>query len=185
MFRPITMLMLAALPLAACDNSSAPAPAQPADAIPEDAAAAAPDGPGVGFPENAALRLSANPSAPSAVYFTISADGNQAMTITSVTSDDAQRIEMHESRRENGMMSMAQVERINVPANGQAVLRPGGLHLMVFGISERARAAGALDFTVRFANGVAVNGTATTANLAAAEGNAPAAADHGEDHSGH
>jgi periplasmic copper chaperone A len=183
MFRPITMLMLAALPLAACDNSNAPA--QPADAVPADTAEAATDGPGVGFPENAALRLSADPSAPSAVYFTISADGNRAMTITSITSDDAERIEMHESRRENGMMTMAPVERIEVPANGQAVLRPGGLHLMVFGISEQARAAGSLDFVIRFANGVAINATATTANLAALEGGSSAAAEHGEDHSGH
>jgi hypothetical protein len=179
MIRPFAIALFLPLALSACGDA-----ATSTTTGPTDAEVMAPDGPGAGFPQDAALRLSANASAPSAVYFTIASIG-EPMTITGVTSDDAERIEMHESRRENGMMTMATVDRIEVPANGEVALRPGGLHLMVFGISDEARAAGSLDFTVRFANGVGVNGTATTANLAALEGGASGADAHSEDHSGH
>lgn len=44
-------------------------------------------------------------------------------------------LELHEMKREGGMMRMAPVRRIEVPARGEVSLRPGGLHLMLFGLA--------------------------------------------------
>lgn len=187
MSRFVLAALVLSLPLAACDSSAAPAEdaggAATADA-PADAPAAAPDGPGVDVPTGA-LRLSANPGAPSAAYLDLRGD-DQPMVLTGVTSPDAERVELHETRREGGMTSMAAVESITVPADGEVVMAPGGLHLMIFGINERARAAGSIALAVRFADGTVVNTTATVAEMQSREGGAAATAHgDGEDHSGH
>jgi len=43
-------------------------------------------------------------------------------------------LELHEMKRDSGMMRMSPVTRIVVPAHGETALRPGGLHLMIFGL---------------------------------------------------
>ena len=96
------------------------------------------------------------------------------MTLTSVTSADAERVEMHESRRADGMTSMAELESIVVLPDSEVVMAPGGTHLMVFGISAAARSAGSIRLSLRFADGTVVETTATTANLAAVDGTAAA-----------
>jgi copper(I)-binding protein len=37
---------------------------------------------------------------------------------------------------ENGMMMMRKVEAIDVPAGGEVMLKPGGLHLMFIGLAK-------------------------------------------------
>jgi periplasmic copper chaperone A len=129
-----------------------------------------------------ALRLSANPDAPSAGYITLTSRG-EAETLTGVTSPDAARVEMHESRRENGMVTMASVTQIEVPANGTVAMRPGGLHLMIFGINEAARRRGSVELALSFSSGRVGVMTLTTDNLANFE--SEHSASHGEDHSNH
>ncbi len=169
MLRTIAAAALFSLSLVACDSGAAPTDA--ADVL-EDAPKAAPDGPGVAVSVGA-LRLSANPGAPSAAYLELGGDG-QTMTLTSVTSADAERVEMHESRRADGMTSMAELESIVVLPDSEVVMAPGGTHLMVFGISAAARSAGSIRLSLRFADGTVVETTATTANLAAVDGTAAA-----------
>ncbi len=163
MSRFVLAALVLSLPLAACDSGAAPAEeaggAATADA-PADAPAAATDGPGVDVPTGA-LRLSANPEAPSAAYLDLRGD-DQPMVMTGVTSPDAERVELHETRREGGMTSMAAVESITVP--------------------------GSIALAVRFADGTVVNTTATVAEMQSREGSAAAHGEghgDGEDHSGH
>jgi periplasmic copper chaperone A len=131
-----------------------------------------------------ALRLSVTPDRPSAAYLTLSG-GEVAKVLTAVSSPDAERVEMHETRREGEMTMMAAVETVEVPAGGEVKMRPGGLHLMLFGLSDAARGAGSVTLSLTYADGSSETMTATTANLAALEGGAAANADHGGDHSGH
>ncbi len=184
MIRTVAASLTICLSLSACNSGSAPAqPDVTENATLDDAAAAAPDGPGVDVPTGA-LRLSANPAAPSAAYLDLRGD-NLPMVLTGVTSPDAARVELHETRRENGMTSMAPVERITIPADGEVVMAPGGLHLMVFDINERARAAGSIALVVSFADGTVVNTTASTAEMASRETGRTESDAAIEEHTGH
>lgn len=50
--------------------------------------------------------------------------------------DVGDTLELHEMKRENGMMRMSPVQAITVPAGGETALRPGGYHLMLFGLKK-------------------------------------------------
>lgn len=140
-FMPIIVMGAAAL--AACQKSEpAVAPTAPT------ASAAQPELSVV----KARVVLAATPDRPSAAYFTI--EGGPAETaLTGITSTDAERIELHETRSENGLTTMAPLVRAEVPAAGAVEFRPGGKHAMLFGVSEAARAAGKIKLILAFANG--------------------------------
>ncbi|HMS02519.1 MAG TPA: copper chaperone PCu(A)C, partial [Gemmatimonadaceae bacterium] len=53
----------------------------------------------------------------------------------------ADTLELHEMKRDGGMMRMSPVPQISIPAGETVSLRPGGLHLMLFG-AKRPLAAG-------------------------------------------
>ncbi len=51
----------------------------------------------------------------------------------------SEAIELHEHKHENGMMTMRQVEKIEIPANGNAALEPGGYHVMLIGLKKNLK----------------------------------------------
>lgn len=63
-------------------------------------------------------------------------DGDKPVALTAVASPDAGRAELHTHLHENGVMKMRQVESIEIPARGEAVLKPGSLHIMLFDVRE-------------------------------------------------
>ena len=75
-------------------------------------------------------------SANSAAYMVLVNNGNQADKLIGIASDVANTVELHESKIENDVMKMQQVEFIEVPANGQVELKPGGLHIMLIGLTK-------------------------------------------------
>lgn len=100
----------------------------------------------------ASVRASANPDAPWAAYFTVRA-GARERVIIGASVDGADRVELHESRVVDGMVTMAPLTRVVVPAGGEVVFRPGGRHAMLFGVTPAARAAGRMTVTLRFDDG--------------------------------
>ncbi len=62
-------------------------------------------------------------------------------------------LELHEMKRDNGMMRMSPVTRIEIPARGETALRPGGLHLMIFGLKAPLTPADTVDLTLVFDDG--------------------------------
>jgi hypothetical protein len=175
-----TAIAIPLMLLAACGGEVQQGEAADSQGEATEAAEAAPTG--------GALRLSVTPDRPSAAYLTLTG-GETAKVLTGVSSPDAERVEMHETKREGEMTMMAAVEQIEVPAGGEVAMRPGGLHLMLFGLSEAARSAGSVTLNLTYADGSSETVVANTANLAALEGGAAGSADHGgehgEDHSGH
>jgi periplasmic copper chaperone A len=101
------------------------------------------------------IRLNPNAAAPSAAYFTLTG-GAMAQVLTGVSSPDLERAELHESKMEGGMMTMAAMPEVAVPAGGTVIFRQGGKHVMLFGISDAARAAGQLTLTLAFKDGQTV-----------------------------
>ena len=107
---------LAALPLAA--------PAQ--DTHAQDAPAAAD-----GLTVTEAYARSTNPKV-GAAFMTIRNAGPADCVLRGVSAPDVTgRAELHTHREENGVMSMARVESVTVPAGGSHALERGGDHVML------------------------------------------------------
>jgi copper(I)-binding protein len=74
-------------------------------------------------------------------YLTIENRGREMRTLTAVTSAQFARVELHETRLEDGVARMRPVDRVALPPGGRVELAPGGLHLMLLD-PVRALAAG-------------------------------------------
>jgi periplasmic copper chaperone A len=71
-----------------------------------------------------------------AVFLVLTNSGNTARHVVSGATAVADTLELHEMKRDGNMMQMSPVSRITVPAGGDVTLRPGGLHLMLFGLRK-------------------------------------------------
>lgn len=95
--------------------------------------------------------MGATPDRPAVGYFRVTG-GPQPVQLVAVTSDLAQRVEMHESVKENGMMTMKPLASADVPAKGELRFAQGGKHLMIWGINGAAVRAGKLPMAFVFTN---------------------------------
>ncbi len=97
-----------------------------------------------------------------ALYFVIENHGSAARAIVSASSPAAAKIELHEEKMEGDkkMMSMTPIARIPVAANGMATLKPGGFHMMVFGLKSRPMAGSTFPVTVTLDDGTRIEATA-------------------------
>lgn len=78
-------------------------------------------------------------SRPAAAYMKIHNMGEAADKIVAVSSPLAERVELHTHTMDNGVMRMRKVEAITLPAKGHTELKPGGLHLMIFGLKREIK----------------------------------------------
>jgi hypothetical protein len=95
--------------------------------------------------------MGATPDRPAVGYFRVQG-GPQPVQLVAVTADLAQRVEMHESVRENGVVTMKPLARADVPAKGELVFKQGGKHLMIWGINGAAVREGKLPMAFVFTN---------------------------------
>lgn len=95
--------------------------------------------------------MGATPDRPAVGYFKVQG-GPRPVQLVAVTSDLAQRVEMHESVKENGMMTMKPLVSADVPAKGELRFAQGGKHLMIWGINGAAVRAGKLPMAFVFTN---------------------------------
>jgi hypothetical protein len=65
-------------------------------------------------------------------------------------SEIAALVEIHETTMENGVMSMRAIEGIDLPAGGEAVLKPGGYHIMLINLKRELRDGEAISITLVF-----------------------------------
>jgi copper(I)-binding protein len=69
-----------------------------------------------------------------AVYLSVRNGGDQDDRLIGVSSDVAETVQLHESKMQDGVMKMGEVETVAVPAHGEAMLAPGGIHVMLIGL---------------------------------------------------
>jgi len=81
-------------------------------------------------------------------YLDLRAD--RAVKLIGVASPVAKRGEIHEMKDEDGMMKMRAVAAVDLPAGETVSLAPGGLHVMLFGLSEPLIAGRKVKLTLRF-----------------------------------
>lgn len=83
---------------------------------------------------NAWARATAPGQQVAGAYLEISSSENAALV--SAKSPAAKNVEIHVMRMEAGMMSMRQIDRLELPAGKVVTLAPGGYHLMLTGLKQ-------------------------------------------------
>ncbi len=128
---------------------------------------------------NVRVAQAATPDRPSAVYFTIEG-GPVATRLVAVQATAAQRVEMHETLMENGMATMKPLKFADVPKLKNVEFKPGGKHVMAWGINAGAVKANKFPMVFMFTNGdnIAVDGVFMTPQDMAKQ----PSADHGAGH---
>ncbi len=89
----------------------------------------------------------------SAAFMRITNHGPDHRALLAAESDKAEVVELHSHRMEDGMMQMRQVEQIDLPAGETAVLEPGGLHVMLIGLTESLAPGDQIELTLGFDDG--------------------------------
>jgi periplasmic copper chaperone A len=118
-----------------------------------------------------------SPDRPAAGYFTVEG-GSAPVDLVAVTADLAQRVEMHETVKVDGMTSMKELIRAPVPVQGKLEFKPGANHLMIWNINGAAVRAGRLPMVFIFSNNDRIIFDLTIKTP-------EAAAKAGENHKGH
>jgi copper(I)-binding protein len=91
----------------------------------------------------------------SAAFMTLRNPGDIANAVVSASSPAARAVELHTHTMDGGMMKMRRVEQIELPARGDTVLKPGGLHIMLIGLTEQLKPGMKISLTLKFADGSA------------------------------
>ena len=99
-----------------------------------------------------------------AAYMTIVNKSANADRLTSAESDVANSIELHQTVMKDNVMSMSPVEAIEVPANGQVELKPGGYHVMLVGLKQDLKVGDMVKLTLVFEKAGRINVEAEVKN---------------------
>jgi len=89
--------------------------------------------------ENLRARPSLGVSKNSAAFFTLHNHTNVDNKIIRAESTIARKTQLHTHLKVDGVFKMRQVPYIAVPANGQAVLKSGGFHVMLIGVKNKLK----------------------------------------------
>ena len=96
----------------------------------------------------------------SAVFMTLSNASAAPRALIEARSTAAKTVELHTHRLENGMMKMVRIDRIAIPAKGTVELKPGGLHVMLIGLTAPLKAGDTVKVDLKFDDGAAETVTA-------------------------
>jgi len=87
------------------------------------------------------------------VFMTLNNGTDAVQSIVNAQSNVAKVVELHTHVHEDGMMKMRRIEKIDIPANGQTVLKPGGLHIMLIGLNQEVIEGEPVEVILEFDNG--------------------------------
>lgn len=69
-----------------------------------------------------------------AVFMEVQTRTGQPDRLISASTPDAETVEIHDHIRDGDVMRMRRIDGVDIPAEGSAVLQPGGKHLMLIGL---------------------------------------------------
>lgn len=93
-------------------------------------------------------------------FLVLENSGASLRSVVSGTADVAETLELHEMVRDGTMMKMSPVKSIEIPAGGRTELKPGGLHLMLFGLKRPLVAGDSIHVTLTLDDGSSLMVTA-------------------------
>jgi periplasmic copper chaperone A len=85
------------------------------------------------------------------VYMTLKNTGASDDRLVAAATPVAAEAQLHISINNNGVMSMRPLAAVELKAHGQAVLQPGGMHLMLTGLKHPLKAGQHFPLTLTFA----------------------------------
>lgn len=100
---------------------------------------------------DAQIIVSPVPDRPAAAYFTLKAQGRDAV-LTGVDVDGAERTMLHETITENDISRMQASPSFAIKSGEKLVFERGGKHVMIFGLKDIAPEQN-IDMTLRFEDG--------------------------------
>lgn len=83
-------------------------------------------------------------------YFTIVNGANADDALFAASTPAAARVEMHETRLDDGMARMRPLAEIRVPARSRVAVAPGGIHLMLVDLAKPLVAGTQVPLTLEF-----------------------------------
>ncbi len=89
----------------------------------------------------------------SASFMVLHNMGEKAGALTGASSPAAEVVELHTHTMEDGMMRMRKVEKIDLPAGEVVKLQPGGLHVMLIGLTQKLIPDEKISLTLVFEDG--------------------------------
>lgn len=102
----------------------------------------------------------------------LSLESSEDDALVSVTSECCKQVELHRMQQQGEIMRMRKVHKLILPAHETVAMRPGGYHLMLFGLRQDFAVGDTVPVTLHFAHA-----PAQTATLHV-EPKAPEAHDH-------
>lgn len=120
-------------------------------------------------------------------YMTIRNTGEEGDRLVAGAADFAGKVEIHEMVMDGDVMKMREIEGgIEIPAGGEVVLKPGGLHVMFMQLDEQLEEGDELAATLTFEKAGDVTVTFDVQSLEQIRAHMGGDMDHGSmDHSGH
>ena len=94
------------------------------------------------------------------VFLTLKASGT-ADRVVSVSTPVAEKVELHETVSEGGVMKMREAPRLVVSPGEATVLRPGGYHMMLLGLKKPLNRGESFPVTLTFEKAPPVTATVT------------------------
>jgi copper(I)-binding protein len=85
-----------------------------------------------------------------AVYMTILNKSEQDDRLIGAACELAAKAELHQDMQDNGVMKMRPIDGVPINAKGLAVLKPGGMHLMLTGLKQPLAAGQSFPLTLEF-----------------------------------
>lgn len=86
-------------------------------------------------------------------YMIIRNTGKTDRQLLSAESPVARTVELHNHTNDNGVMTMRQVQSIEIKANAQAELKPGSFHIMLIDVKKALREDDRVPITLSFDDG--------------------------------
>lgn len=77
---------------------------------------------------------------------------DRADVLLSASSEVAAEVQIHETSMQGGVMSMAEVSGVEIPAAGMAELKPGGYHIMLIGLTQELKVGDTVTLVLTFEN---------------------------------
>jgi len=113
-----------------------------------------------------------------AVYMTIDNKLSIADRLTGLSSEVAKKLQIHETKMENGIMKMREISGgLPVPAGGSVVLKPGGYHVMLIDLNKPLKAGETFPVTLVFEKAGKVSITVSVQSMGATHDSMPGMGD--------
>ena len=88
----------------------------------------------------------------SAAFMQLTNHDNQDISLIAATSDAAKNVELHTHTQDNGVMRMRQINEIKLPSEQKVTLQPGGLHIMLIGLTRNLTTGENINLSLTFSD---------------------------------